>query len=169
MEATRRDPGEIVALYGDMVYRICYVRLHGFCMTAVDDAFQEVFLRYMELSPRFQSEEHEKAWFCRCAVQRCTDILRQNARHPTVELPDTQPVTDTPENTENRVLELLFSLPELYRTPLYLSAVMGYTTGEIASLLHLLPGTARVRLSRAREKMAQLLQETENTKGGSIL
>ena len=66
-------------------------------------------------------------------------------------------------------LQLLFSLPEIYRTTLYLSAVMGYTTGEIASLLHLLPGTARVRLSRARERMAQLLQETENTKGGSIL
>ena len=159
METTRQDPGEIVALYGDMVYRICYVRLHGFCMTAVDDAFQEVFLRYMERAPRFQSAEHEKAWFCRCAVQRCTDILRQNARHPTVELPDTQPVTDTPENTENRVLDMLCSLPELYRTPLYLSAVMGYTTVEIAALLHILPGTARVRISRAREKMAKLLKE----------
>ena len=159
METTRQDPGEIVELYGDMVYRICYVRLHGFCMTAVDDAFQEVFLRYMERAPQFQSAEHEKAWFCRCAVQRCTDILRQNARHPTVELPDTQPVTDTPENTENRVLDMLCSLPELYRTPLYLSAVMGYTTVEIAALLHILPGTARVRISRAREKMAQLLKE----------
>ena len=159
METTRQDPGEIVELYGDMVYRICYVRLHGFCMTAVDDAFQEVFLRYMERAPRFQSVEHEKAWFCRCAVQRCTDILRQNARHPTVELPDTQPVTDTPENTENRVLDMLCSLPELYRTPLYLSAVMGYTTVEIAALLHILPGTARVRISRAREKMAKLLKE----------
>ena len=113
----------------------------------------------MERAPRFQSAEHEKAWFCRCAVQRCTDILRQNARHPTVELPDTQPVTDTPENTENRVLDMLCSLPELYRTPLYLSAVMGYTTGEIAALLHILPGTARVRISRAREKMAHLLKE----------
>ena len=60
METTRQDPGEIVELYGDMVYRICYVRLHGFCMTAVDDAFQEVFLRYMERAPRFQSAEHEK-------------------------------------------------------------------------------------------------------------
>lgn len=159
METTRQDPGEIVELYGDMVYRICYVRLHGFCMTAVDDAFQEVFLRYMERAPQFQSAEHEKAWFCRCAVQRCTDILRQNARHPTVELPDTQPVTDTPENTENRVLDMLCSLPELYRTPLYLSAVMGYTTVEIAALLHILPGTARVRISRAREKMAKLLKE----------
>ena len=76
-----------------------------------------------------------------------------------MELPDTQPVTDTPENTENRVLDMLCSLPELYRTPLYLSAVMGYTTGEIAALLHILPGTARVRISRAREKMAQLLKE----------
>ena len=159
METTRQDPGEIVEHYGNMVYRICYVRLHGFCMTAVDDAFQEVFLRYMERAPQFQSAEHEKAWFCRCAVQRCTDILRQNARHPTVELPDTQPVTDTPENTENRVLDMLCSLPELYRTPLYLSAVMGYTTGEIAALLHILPGTARVRISRAREKMAKLLKE----------
>ena len=54
---------------------------------------------------------------------------------------------------------MLCSLPELYRTPLYLSAVMGYTTGEIAALLHILPGTARVRISRAREKMAQLLKE----------
>ena len=133
METTRQDPGEIVELYGDMVYRICYVRLHGFCMTAVDDAFQEVFLRYMERAPRFQSAEHEKAWFCRCAVQRCTDILRQNARHPTVELPDTQPVTDTPENTENRVLDMLCSLPVVY----------GFIGGKYYSELLPLGGAAK--------------------------
>ena len=155
-----RDPAELVERYGDMVYRICYVRLHGCQPGAGDDAFQETFLRYMETLARFQSPEHEKAWFCRCAVQRCTDILRENTRHPTAALTETLPVTDTPETTDNRVLEMLLSLPELYRTPLYLSAVMGYTTGEIASLLHILPGTARVRLSRARERMAELLKET---------
>ncbi len=155
-----RDPASVVERYADMVYRICYVRLHGCQAGSVDDAFQETFLRYMETMPRFQSEEHEKAWFCRCAVQRCTDILRAHTRHPTSPLSDTQPVTDTPETTDNRVLEMLLALPELYRTPLYLSAVMGYTTGEIASLLHLLPGTARVRLSRARELLAERLKET---------
>lgn len=157
---TTRDPAAVVERYADMVYRICYVRLHGCQAGSVDDAFQETFLRYMEMRPHFQSEEHEKAWFCRCAVQRCTDILRENIRHPTAPLSDMQPVTDTPETTDNRVLELLLSLPEIYRTPLYLSAVMGYTTGEIASLLHLLPGTARVRLSRAREMLAERLKET---------
>lgn len=156
----RRDPASVVERYADMVYRICYVRLHGCQAGSVDDAFQETFLRYMETMPHFQSEEHEKAWFCRCAVQRCTDILRVHTRHPTSPLSDTQPVTDTPETTDNRVLEMLLALPELYRTPLYLSAVMGYTTGEIASLLHLLPGTVRVRLSRARELLAEQWKET---------
>lgn len=157
----RRDPAQVVEAYGDMVYRICYVRLHGQHSAEIDDAFQEVFLRYMEDAPQCRSPEHEKAWFCRCAVQRCTDILRQSVRHPTAELTETHAVTDTPENTDCRVRDCLMALPEMYRTPLYLQAVMGYTTAEIASLLHILPGTARVRLSRAKEKLAEMWKDTD--------
>ena len=39
-----RDPASVVERYADMVYRICYVRLHGCQAGSVDDAFQETWI-----------------------------------------------------------------------------------------------------------------------------
>ena len=63
---------------------------------------------------------------------------------------------------DNSTFQLVMSLPEKYRTALYLFYYEGYSTAEIAKLLHILPATVRSRLDRGRKQLKQMLLEAEH-------
>ena len=52
--------------YGDMLFRLCYVRLQN--VQDAEDVVQEVFYQYLKSLPDFQSQEHEKAWLLKAAL-----------------------------------------------------------------------------------------------------
>ena len=58
---------------------------------------------------------------------------------------------------EREELEELYALPPQDRVVIHLHYYEGYSTQEIAQLLHCRPGTVRSRLSRARERLRRLL------------
>ena len=60
--AADHEPNDMVAQYGNMVYRLAFARMQN--RHDADDIFQEVFLRYVRRNPRFESEEHAKHGFC---------------------------------------------------------------------------------------------------------
>lgn len=155
---TYSDEAErVVAMYGTTVYRVCYVRLATVDVTLADDAYQNVFLYWIEHPPKVEpNSEHEKAWFIRCAVHRCVDLLRK--RKPCEDIPETTPAVSD-DTTE--VMQALLSLPEKYRMPLYLTAVCGYSTAETAKILGITQGGLRMRLTRARRALAEELELDE--------
>ncbi len=55
------------------------------------------------------------------------------------------------------VFRALDRLPEALRTPLVLSALEGLTIEEISQIMGTRPGTVKVRIHRARKKLAELL------------
>ena len=147
----------VLNTYGTVVYRVCLVKLAGFDPTLADDAYQNTFLTWMEHPPKLESgSEHERAWFIRCAVHRCTDLIRRNK--PCEEIPETFPAA---ESVGNPAMDALLALPENYRMPLYLCAVCGYSTAEAARMLDLTPANLRIRLTRARRTLAKQLNLTE--------
>ena len=153
----------VIAAYGTMVYRVCYVRLAPVDPTLADDAYQNVFLTWVEHPPKVQpGSEHEKAWFLRCAVHRCADLYRSRRRHPMEELPETIPCP--PEDT-TEVMDALLSLPEKYRMPLYLHGVWGFSIKETAAALGMNEASLRMRLTRARRALAEILEY--DLKGGA--
>ena len=146
----------VVETYGTMVYRVCYMRLAGTDPTLADDAYQNVFLTWVEKPPRTApGSEHEKAWFLRCAIHRCADLLRAKTRHIHEEL--TEFVPAPPEDT-TEVMDALLSLPAKYRMPLYLHGVWGFSIEETAAALDLTPAALRMRLTRARRALAEILE-----------
>ena len=154
MEEAKR----VLETYGTIVYRVCLVKLAGFDPTLADDAYQNTFLAWMEHPPKVEpGSEHERAWFIRCAVHRCTDLIRRNK--PCEEIPESLAIRE--ESGDNGVMDALFSLPENYRMPLYLCAVCGYSTAEAAQMLDITPANLRIRLTRARRTLAKNLNLTE--------
>lgn len=146
----------VLAQYGTLVYRVCYVRLASVDPTLVDDAYQNVFLYWMEHPPKVEAEsEHEKAWFLRCAIHRCTDLYRSRKRYPLEEIPETTPC---PTDDTTEVMDALLSLPEKYRTPLYLHGVCGFSIRETARAMDMTEGALRMRLTRARRALAAALE-----------
>lgn len=149
----------VLEAYGTVVYRVCLVKLAGFDPTLADDAYQNTFLCWMERPPKLEpGSEHERAWFIRCAVHRCTDLIRKHK--PCEEIPPTLPAKEQESGTAE-VMDALLALPENYRMPLYLCAVCGYSAEEAARMLDLTPANLRVRLTRARRALAKSLNLTE--------
>ena len=118
-----------------------------------EDAVQDAFLRFLERAPA--DLENPGAWLTRVLVNGCNSRLRLAWRR-VGPLPDTLPAPGPEEREE---LEELFSLPPEDRAVIHLHYYEGYSTGEIAQMLGLRPGTVRSRLSRAREKLRKLLTE----------
>ena len=147
----------VLETYGTVVYRVCLVKLAGFDPTLADDAYQNTFLTWMEHPPDVEpGSEHERAWFLRCAVHRCTDLIRRN--RPSAEIPESLSVSDS---ADTEIMDALLALPENYRMPLYLCAVCGYSTEEAAKILGITSANLRIRLTRARRALAKNLNLTE--------
>lgn len=142
-----------LAQYGDTVYRLAFAYARS--KADADDIFQEVFLRYYRRAPAFQSEEHRKAWLLRVTINRAKSCLSKMPHEPQ-ETADAAPFS-APESLE--LHEALSKLAPKYRTVIHLFYYEGYTAEEIGALLRQKPATVRTQLTRARRRLASLLQD----------
>ena len=148
------SPESVIRHYSNMVYRLAFARTGN--ISDAEDLYQEVFLRYLTKAPSFTSEEHRKAWLLRVTVN-CA-----NRFHSSLWRKRTEPLSEAlafpaPEGEE--LWEEIRLLPEKYRTILHLYYYEDLTTDEIAQLLERTPATVRSQLTRARDRLKQLLLE----------
>lgn len=157
---SEQDTIRVIEQYADMIRRICLLHLKNHADT--EDVFQEVFLKYILSSHTFESAEHEKAWFIRVTLNTCKDVLKSLFRHPTVPLDVLSEEAShvMPENLE--VLEAVLSLPQKYKTALYLHYFEGYTAKEIGRILNKKENTIYSLLSRGREMLKRELGGDSN-------
>lgn len=149
-EYSRED---VIRIYSGLVYRIAYYQTQS--KSDAEDIFQEVFLDYLKSAPEFENEEHRKAWLIRVTVNRCKKLWRTPWRRKTV-LVDEPELCQSP--AEAAVWEQVALLPQNYRAVLYLYYYEGYSTEEIAGILHLNPPNVRARLTRARKLLKEHLE-----------
>lgn len=142
-----------LAQYGDTVYRLAFAYTRN--RADADDVFQEVFLRYFRRAPAFETEEHRKAWLLRVTINRAKSCLSKMPHEPQ-ETADAAPFS-APESLE--LHEALLRLAPKYRTVIHLFYYEGYTAEEIGALLRQKPATVRTQLTRARRRLASLLQD----------
>lgn len=148
------DTEAAVDRWGPTVYRMAYALTRSRC--DADDIYQEVFLRYHRTAPAFQSEEHQKAWLLKVTANCAKSLFLSPWRRRTVPLEDVYAYRDP---TESAVDEAMAQLSGKYRAVVHLFYYEGYTTDEIARILGRQPSTIRARLSRARQKLKELLKE----------
>ena len=151
-----REAERFVQLYADMILKICILYLKQ--KQDAEDICQDVFLKRILLDKGFESEEHEKAWIIRTAINSCKDQLRKRKFRITVPLDEVN-VDGFSEIPDDGILEYVMKLPEKYRISLFLHYYEGYKVQEIASLLNRQPNTVSVWLSRGKEKLRKLLDE----------
>ncbi len=147
--------------YADMVRRICFLHLRQ--REDVEDAFQEVFLRYLERAEPFDSEEHEKAWLIRVTLQRCTDITRSfwNRRV----LPLNESIAAAVPEESHELLEAVLRLPPDERDAVYLFYYESFDVASIARMTGKKNNTVYSHLHRARKRLRKQVGgwEDENT------
>ena len=151
---TNAEIERVVNEYATMLLRVAYSQLNN--RTEAEDAVQEVLLKYMEKAPVFQSEEHEKAWLLRVTINHCKNHLASAWFRKRADLDEGIPALD---NEELEVVSAVAALPAKYRAVVHLYYFEGYSTKEIAEILHSRPNTVSSRLSRARALLAKALKE----------
>ena len=151
---TNAEIERVVNEYATMLLRVAYSQLNN--RAEAEDTVQEVLLKYMEKAPIFQSEEHEKAWLLRVTVNHCKNHLASAWFRKRADLDEGILALD---NAELEVVSAVAALPAKYRAVVHLYYFEGYSTKEIAEILHSRPNTVSSRLSRARALLAKALKE----------
>lgn len=143
-----------VERYADTLYRIA---LHAVSRPEdAEDAVQDTYERLLHCGKTFTSETHLKAWLIRVTINRCHDLCRR-AESKNLSLDEAISIPAAAENHEIR--NAVMSLPENYRTAIYLHYYEGYTAAEIGDMQDVSPNTVLTWLSRGRAKLRELLKE----------
>ncbi len=148
----------LVEKYKNTVYRVAYSCLKN--RDDAEDAFQDVFLKYLRTQPEFNSEEHAKAWLIRVCVNTCKSYHRSPWQSKVEPLEASEGTFDTYEDArDSELLETLSKLSQKYSAVLHLFYYEDYSVREIARILEISEKNVLVRLHRARKKLKEFIKE----------
>jgi RNA polymerase sigma-70 factor (ECF subfamily) len=133
-----------------------------------DDAAQETFLRVFKALGRYDPNRPFRPWLKRITYNTSLNVLRsskvrsrETASENLPELADPSPGPGSSiqsGQTVKKIDEALHNMPGELRTTLLLRAVDGMSYKEIAAATGVRIGTVMSRLSRARERVHEVLE-----------
>ena len=123
-----------------------------------EDLLHDVFIKFMEKMPRLNSEEHRRAWLVRVTVNACRDALRKRNYRDHLSLDEVAEQAAAEQTDKPDVFYALEALSSQDRTVILLHDLEGYALKEIAFMLGITLSAAKMRLSRARERLKKLLE-----------
>lgn len=162
--ADKEKLDNIYSSYSGLVYRLALLRCGS--RADADDVFQEVFLRLVRKMPTFDNEEHVKAWLIRVTINCSHKLLQSAWFRKTESISELFDQPDADINDDTTVLSAVLSLPQKYRTVIYLFYYEGYSGAEIAKMLGLSESAVRTRMQRARDKLRIILDD--EAQGGEL-
>jgi len=144
----------------------------------VEDIAQQVFLKAYFSLKRFDQRAAFSTWLYKITVNECWDLLRKRKVRPLVfesELTEEQAHTyqsaeEKPEHapdvsdrleTRQQLERWMECLEERDREMLVLKEVQGFTVEEIAGMMEINGNTVKVRLFRARQRIAEVIRRKE--------
>lgn len=180
MEMATEDVDRFRALSTAQLPRLYSVarRLVG---AEAEDAVQDCLLKAFRAYPMLENPDAGSAWLMTVLVNCCRDRGRRNARrmedstddddldrfslYRKIAAEDPFPYSDSlhldflAQFSREDVRAVLLSLPLLYRTPLVLVHMEGFSTKEVATMLGAPIGTVLSRLHRGRKRFESRLWE----------
>lgn len=154
-EKIAQNVEEIYRKYVNMIYWVSFSYMKN--AEDTEDIVADVFVKLIKTGVSFQSEEHEKAWLLRTAINLCKDNLK-HWRRKSVDIDEYVDLQGANPFTTDETLKLVMELPERYKAAIYLYYYEGYTTEEIAQILKKPQSTIRVHLHEARKILKGVLE-----------
>lgn len=154
---------ELYRLHARYMYNVAYNLLQH--TAEAEDVMQEAFLKAFRKMETFNGEVSFSAWLRKIVVNKCLDTLRQRKEwvefstqeyHLSEDMDFVQ--FEDSDDILPKVQKALTQLAEGYRTVLSLYLLEGYDHSEIAELLQISEVTSRSQYSRAKKKLAEVLE-----------
>jgi len=157
--------------YHAAVYRVAYRFFNSRDDAA--DAVQEVFLKAWRSLQTFQARSSFRTWLLRIAGNTCITLSQAKVRQKKsffesiVDWFSRKPPDDPAELVVEQEYQLelrhavernLARLPDVYRLPVILRDVEGYTMDQIAEVLEIPEGTVKSRINRGRRLLQEALE-----------
>jgi len=149
---------EVYECYAEMVYRVCF----SYVKNAADaeDVTSQVFEKLLKHGLSFKSQEHQKAWLLRIAINLCKNHLK-SWRRSLVNIDDYENIEYPDASPDGDLLKAVFGLPERYKDVIYLYYYEGYSTAEVAQILKKPQSTIRGHMREARILLKGVLEDEE--------
>ena len=148
------DIRDTVEKYRDSILRFAFTYLKN--RAEAEDIAQEVFVAYIEKTPRIESEEKKKAWLMQVTANKCRNTLSSVWKKRVTTISDDFAYMPR-ENAS--LLRYVLTLEKKYRVPIHLYYYEGYSIEEISRLMQMKAATVGTRLARGRKKLKDMIGE----------
>ncbi|HKW03274.1 MAG TPA: RNA polymerase sigma factor [Vicinamibacterales bacterium] len=146
-----------------------YLRRYSGDPEVAEDLLQETLIRIGRGLPGFEGRSQLKTWAFSIATRVAADYFRRPAnRAKIVDLAETDEPADSDQSVEAQLVvdemnscvrQVIDSLPEDYRAALVLHDLEGLTAEQTAEISGCSLPTAKIRIHRARMRLADALHE----------
>lgn len=160
----RRAQMQMYTTFYKRVYNTCFRILRD--SAEAEDTMQDAFLKAFSGLDNYNDSVPFEAWLVRIAINTSIDRLRRRNMEMT-ELHDNMnyDIADTDDNADweqimekvGQVKSAIDKLPESSRLIINLYLIEGYDHEEIAEILSIAPGTARIQYMRAKQRLIELI------------
>lgn len=155
----------LIRQYGNDVLRTAYMYVRD--IHTAEDIFQDVFIKVNQKLSTFEGNSSIKTWIIRITINTCKDFIKSAYHKHVVPMMDYQEdmmVSETDydevekEDTRELIRKTVMSLPAKYKDVVLCVYFQDMTITEAARTLQIAEGTAKSRLSRARQKLKSILE-----------
>lgn len=129
----------------------------------VCDAIQESLIRAYNNIHKLQNNEFFSTWLIRIVINKCYDIAKTNQKKNSkiIDIQSAKEIETYDTYNESSLDQVLKQLDEDLRTVTVLYYYDDISTKDISTMLDIPEGTVKSRLSRAREKLYNLLKKED--------
>ncbi len=148
----KADFEETYRNYCDTVYKIAFIHIKK--PADSNDIVQEVFLKYHLTKKSFANEKEKEAWLIRCVHMATMDYFRTKMRKE-IRIKDMEKM-HLPFEIDD-TLAILLTMPEKFRTPMYLHYSEGFSAEEIAKILRKSSSSIKSNLEHGKQYLDKKL------------
>ncbi|MDF2868514.1 MAG: polymerase, sigma-24 subunit, subfamily [Anaerocolumna sp.] len=159
------DIETLIRKYGNDVLRTAYMYVKDSHLA--EDIFQDVFIKVNQKLHTFQGDSNIKTWIIRITINTCKDYMKSAWNQKVMQFTEVHENTLTgkdefvavEQEDENRLVrDAVIQLPQKYKDVLLCVYFQDMSVAETAKLLGIAEGTAKSRLSRAKDKLKLSLE-----------
>lgn len=160
--------GEIYKLFSAQLFSVCLRYSSNY--EDAQDTFQEGFITIFHKINQYRFQGSFEGWMRRIMVNTCIEKHRNKTHLYVVNEELISEVDDDSDSEEETyedhsyedILSFVQQLPDRYRQVFNLYVIEEYSHQEIAETLDISVGTSKSNLSRAREKLKELIKKNNN-------
>ena len=145
----------VILRNSDMVYKLAFSQMKN--KDDADDVYQDVFYRYIRKRQKFESTEHEKAWFIRVTLNCSKTVMKSFWKDRICEVEE---VEDFSHNDKEDLEYALRQLPKKYSAVIHLFYYEDLSVEKISEILRLSQPNVRMYLTRARRMLKEILERS---------